>query len=333
MRRRTTVKPEPTTGILDEKKPKERPSNAIVKRDHGDGYSPLNDGSRLKKRNERIRYLGDQIQLVLMRQLMWALVDHVSAKSDYNTDFDALRALEENREDYDRAYKKFISEHLTDARYREKSLANPLYAAYDKIRYKEISGLRRLFRVVYNVFSFGGGVPKVWYTITQSSYTAALTVSVSWLVQSQTEAEKFVNGRETYIQLQSFLHNLFQMALLVMAMLALVNAINYAFGVAWKSSTRLIREERFDFLLKSAYSNNAYTEDYMLEYNTDIDPDVGFIYFTLREEKYGEEETGGPSFLSRFRQLLALKVDKDLIWDRVVVPQLSIKVPQNGIKT
>jgi hypothetical protein len=288
--------------------------NGVYKFDKtlGDGYSPLNDASRLTKRNDYVRYFGDRFRLIFMRQLICAFANKYEKddKGQMQKDFDSLWK-NFNTDPRNTDYTAFIQTYLQQNEEMVKE-------AYHMITYKEMSPIWKMFRFLWMICTIGGTIPKAWSVISSSSYTVAITVVTSYMVQSQNEGLNLVNGRESWVDATSFVYNVFQMGILVLGMLAAVQIINYL-EYAWKSHRRNFYEARFKYILSRYQEQNPTMSDYSLEYNTACDPDIAIMYFTLREE---DNDGTQSSILARIKQLCFFQVNENLIWERVVHPEI-----------
>lgn len=287
--------------------PKPSKPTPVVFAENGDGFSPLNDSSRLARRNDCVRYFGDRKKLILMRQLMWATLESGGDAAL----FKAMRKSE--LVPGDKLYDEYMSKYMT---MKQKDV---ILSAYDKIKYRKMGFGLRVLRRAWIMCSLGGMIPKAWATLSSSSYTVAITVITSYMIQSQTEAQNLLNGRETWFEARSFVANAVQMGILVLGMLTTVQLINYM-EYAWKSHGRIIREARFKYILDRYMEHNPTSPDYMLEYNTACDSDIAMMYYTLREE---ENDRKGSSAFQRWYELMWLDVDEDLIWTKVILPELG----------
>lgn len=301
------------------KEPKEK---RVVRKSHpvtvemGDSFSPLNDHSRLSKRNDYIRYFGDRKKQVFMRQFIWAVYELLTGDAtkyqdiDMNTfkdEFEALRL--EELTPRDTKYAVFLSKWFDGEGGASKIPKNIVDDAYDMVKYRPITGLKYVVRVLWILSSLGGNVNKAWATMTSSSYIVAGSLLTSYLVQSQTEVNNLVNGQEVWMDAEKFVHNAVQMGVLVVGMLTAVQMINY-FGYCWKSQGRIIREARFKYSLDRYTDQDPTMSDWSLDYNTDCDPDTSTMFFTLREEQCDKK---GAKAFDRLIQLLWLPVDDTLL--------------------
>lgn len=302
-----------------------------VRSDQGDSFSPLNDHSRLSKRNDYVRYFGDRKKHVFMRQLFWALEAIVENESQhvmvpvndvkpqqlpdvFREEFKRLRGAELTP--LDTRYEDFVRKWLVG----EKALVSKdqLNRAYDAVKYRPFTGAKYVARVAWIWLSGFGTVNKAWAALTSASYTVVITVVTSYLLQAQTEEAKFVSGASNtaWADATQFVYNAFQMGLLVLGMLTAVQMINYA-GYCWKSHGRILREARFAYIMDRYREQDPTMYDFTLDYNPDCDPDVAMMYFTLREERNARGGWFG-SALGRLGELCSLRVDEGLLFDKLL---------------
>lgn len=305
--------------VEDSNGQKQKPKSKFgVRKEMGDSFSPLNDHSRLMKRNYQVQYFGDRKKNIFMRQIIWSLYEEMQKDgskhlvytlenrtttvfAEFENDFDAMRLEELTLKDP--LYKDFVKKWLQDA--------GTLQRAFEAVKYKPISGGWYVVRLAWISLSLGGNVNKAWATLTSSSYAMAITVFTSYLLQSQDEAKQLVNGLEQWNDVQKFASNACLMGAIVIAMLSIVQIINYL-GYCWKSQRRILHEARFNYILERYREQDPTMPDYALDYNPDCDPDIAMMYFTLREE---HSEKTGWSALTRLYQLCSLEVKDNLLRD------------------
>lgn len=325
--------PESTGALLPinlQKETKETPEARKKRTSHrievsmGDSFSPLNDDSRLGKRNDYVRYFGDQKKYVFMRQFLWAVHALMGEnKDEFKKEFDRLRA--EELTPHDKVYAEFIKGWFGDG---EKIPRQIIDDAYDMVKYRPLTGVKYVARVGWIMCTLGGIVPRAWDTITSSSFVMAGSLVTSYLIQSQTEVTNLVNGSETWVEVDKFLYNMLQMGAIVMLGLGVFMAINYV-SYIWKSHGRIIREARFATIMQRRLYNNPTTSDLTLDYNTDCDPDVADAYFTLRQEAC-TRGGGGINAFGRLRELFGLYVD-DRLLKGILCAELGLPLKVDGI--
>ncbi len=244
--------------------------------DDGDAYSPLNDHSRLAKRNDNVRYYGDRMKHVYVPQMMCAIRKSMQLTNDpMYTEFDAdLKALHSGA---------LTPESFCDRWFKDGRIKDHLDRAHDAVSYRPMTGIKLVARFLYNLLSLGGMLPELWDTLTSATFAVSISVLMSLLTQAQNEVQFLVNEQESWMDAGKFAYNFLQVGCMVIGVLGAIQIVNY-FTYCWKSHGRLLREARFAYCMKVYRLHDPNCPKWELEYNPDVDADTAMKYFTRREE-------------------------------------------------
>jgi hypothetical protein len=170
-------------------------------------------------------------------------------------------------------------------------------------------------RRVYMVCSAWGTIPKAWDMLT-SSASAVVAVSVTGLMsQFQTEVVKYENAQESLTDLEQWILFFLQVMLFSVVVLFLVYVINWGV-VAFRKPSSMLARARFTTISQEYGSLDAAMDCNDLEYDSDQDPDVAMMYFSMREAAWCREGRRGNA-CARFKLYTHAAVDS--VWN-VLMP-------------